>query len=70
MHLEALKNLLKEDLITSSRIYDNILFEHPKDTFSMLMAFYLALYSGQKTMLRNVPARIIQTYTPSDRFYG
>ena len=70
MHLKALKNVLKEDLITSSRIYDDILFEHPHDQFALSMIYFLALYSGQKTMMRNVPARIIQEFTPSNRFYG
>jgi len=70
MHLKALKSLLDEDLMSASRIYDEILFDHPQDNLALSLIYFMGLYTGQKTLMRNVPARVLKEYFPHDRFYG
>ena len=70
MHLKALKSLLDEDLMSASRIYDEILFDHPQDNLALSLIYFMGLYTGQKTLMRNVPARVLKEYSPHNRFYG
>ena len=70
MHLKALGSLAKEDFFGSTRIYDDILFEHPQDSFALSMAYLTSLYTAQKDLMRTIPARILNEYNKSDRFYG
>ena len=70
MHLKALSSLLKEDLWTCTRIYDEILFEYPLDSFALSMLYMSGLFTHQMDLLRNIPARVVTEYNKSDRFYG
>ena len=70
MHLKALSSLVKEDLWSCTRIYDDILFEYPLDSFALTMSYLTGLYTAQKDLMRNIPARVVAEYSKSDRFYG
>ena len=70
MHLKALCALVKEDLWSCTRLYDEILFEHPKDMFALGMSYLASLYTGQRHLMRNIPARVALEYQKSNRFYG
>ena len=70
MHLKALCALVKEDLWSCTRLYDEILFDHPKDMFALGMSYLASLYTGQRHLMRNIPARVALEYQKSDRFYG
>ena len=70
MHLKPLCALVKEDLWSCTRLYDEILFDHPKDMFALSMLYLSSLMTGQRDLMRNVPARVALEYDKSDRFYG
>ena len=70
MHLKALRSLVKEDLWSCTRLYDDILFEYPLDSFALTMSYLTGLYTAQMDLLRNIPARVVTEYSKSDRFYG
>ena len=70
MHLKALSSLVKEDLWSCTRIYDDILFEYPLDSFALTMSYLTGLYTAQKDLMGNIPARVVAEYSKSDRFYG
>ena len=46
MHLKALRSLVKEDLWSCTRLYDDILFEYPLDSFALTMSYLTGLYTG------------------------
>ena len=46
MHLKALRSLVKEDLWSCTRLYDDILFEYPLDSFALSMSYLTGLYTG------------------------
>ena len=50
--------------------YDDILFEYPLDSFALTMSYLTGLYTAQKDLMRNIPARVVAEYSKSDRFYG
>ena len=70
MHIKALGSLVKEDLWACTRNYDEILFEYPHDSFALTMVYLSSLYTNQKDLMRNIPARILNEYDKSNRFYG
>ena len=55
---------------TCTRIYDDILFEYPLDSFALSMSYLTGLITAQKDLMRNIPARVVAEYSKSDRFYG
>ena len=69
-HLEALDFLMKEDLENSAKIYDEILFEYPKDIFAVNMAYFTSVFAGKRDLCRNVMGRVVSNFDKSDRFYG
>merc|ERR1711884_572787 len=70
LHLKALNSLVKEDMKTSVKLYDEILFDYPKDIFALNMSYFTSLYIGQRDLCRNIAGRVASAYKKSDRFYG
>ena len=70
LHLKALNSLVKEDMKTSVKLYDEILFDYPKDIFALNMSYFTSLYIGQRDLCRNIAGRAASAYKKSDRFYG
>ena len=52
---------------TCTRIYDDILFEYPLDSFALSMSYLTGLITAQKDLMRNIPARVVAEYSKSDR---
>ena len=55
---------------TSVKLYDEILFDYPKDIFALNMSYFTSLYIGQRDLCRNIAGRVASAYKKSDRFYG
>lgn len=68
--MKALASLMKDDLKNCVKIYDEILFDYPKDIFALNMAYFTSMYNGQRDVTRNITGRVASTYQISDRFYG
>lgn len=68
--MKALNSLVKEDMKTSVKLYDEILFDYPKDIFALNMSYFTSLYIGQRDLCRNIAGRVASAYKKSDRFYG
>ena len=69
-HLEALDSMMNEDIENCAKIYDEILFDYPKDIFAVNMAYFTSVFAGQRDLTRNVMGRVVTNYEKSERFYG
>jgi hypothetical protein len=70
LHLKALGCLAKEDRLGCMHIYEDILFDHPLDAFALQLYYFSALYSGKKEAMRDGPARVVDEYKKTDKYYG
>ena len=50
--------------------FEKVLVRFPLDTYALHMAYFLALTTGHTARLRDTPASVVQSYQPSNPFYG
>jgi len=70
LHLEAALLLAAEDWRAAMLAFEEVLALFPLDTYALHMAYFLALTTGHTARLRDTPASVVQSYQPSNPFYG
>lgn len=69
-HVEALHAWVDDDLETTTRIFEDILKDHPKDMLALRVAHYLHFYSGIAEDMRDSVNRAVTVWSENEPFYG
>lgn len=69
-HVLALRAWADDDLDTTTRIFEDILRDHPKDMLALRVAHYLHFYSGIAENMRDSVDRAVAIWSEHDPFYG
>ena len=69
-HLEALECSARGDWLGTAEAYDRHLFKFPRDQAALMAGYFTSFYAGRKHLLRDLPARVVNSYDESERFYG
>ena len=69
-HLAAARAWLRGDLVAASRIFDDILTDHPRDLLALQMGHTLDFYLGDAVNLRDRPGRVLPRWDESVPGFG
>lgn len=70
MHAGALAAWTSGDLEKTTRIWEDILLEHPHDGMALRLAHFTHFYSGDPLQMRDSVARILPLWSPDHPDYG
>jgi hypothetical protein len=69
-HLEATQQVLEGRWSAATRIWDELLIEHPRDALALQWAQLWDFYCGDNVGLRQRPARALPEWDEADPLYG
>jgi tetratricopeptide (TPR) repeat protein len=69
-HIGAARAWLDGDFHRASRIYGDLLLDHPRDLLALQLAHLMDFYLGQSAMLRDRVARVLPDWDESIRGFG
>ncbi|KAK7091233.1 hypothetical protein V1264_008945 [Littorina saxatilis] len=69
-HTQALKLFADGHMVPATRVWEDILVEHPLDTLALKFAHDSYFYLGFSSQIRDSIARVLPHYKPANPFYG
>ncbi|MCR9073020.1 MAG: tetratricopeptide repeat protein [Alphaproteobacteria bacterium] len=69
-HLAALEAWCAEDIDETTRCWERIVVDHPKDVLALRLAHFNHFYAGEGRMMRDSTARVLPEWSADDPDYG